>query len=135
MLGAGVPGAPSSSSFVYRMQGQIVQAAERADLSALLDHAADLIARHVDLAALAALAGTSVGIVVAFMVIASFMRTVGFVLRQHAISLTIPSLAECIWYGLISALTIAATALLAAVCAAWIAARRQPWTLLRSDAP
>ena len=86
-------------------------------------------------AALAALAGTSVGIVVAFMVIASFMRTVGFVLRQQAISLTIPALAECIWYGLISALTIAATALLAAVCAAWIAARRQPWTLLRSDAP
>jgi penicillin amidase len=30
VLGAGVPGAPSSSSFVYRMQGQIVQAAERA---------------------------------------------------------------------------------------------------------
>lgn len=86
-------------------------------------------------AALAALAGAFAGIVMAFMIITGFTRTVGFFLRQRAITLAMPSYAECGWFAFLSALAVAATVVLAAMCAAWIAARRQPWTLLRGDAP
>lgn len=86
-------------------------------------------------AALAALAGAFAGIVVAFTIISGFTRTVGFFLKQRAITLAMPSYAECFWFAFLSALAVAAAVVLAAVCAAWIAARRQPWTLLRGDAP
>lgn len=93
----------------------------------------DVVATVAVEAALAALAGTLVGIIVAAAVIAGFMRTVGFALEQRAIPLVIPSLEEVAWFALVSGTVVASTAIAGAVLAAWLAAGRQPWALLRGD--
>lgn len=85
-------------------------------------------------AALAALAGAIAGIVLALAGIAGFLRTIGFTLARRAIELEIPSPGELACYALVSVLIVASTAILAAALAAWLAAGRQPWVLLRGDA-
>ncbi|MFM7138028.1 MAG: FtsX-like permease family protein [Planctomycetota bacterium] len=86
-------------------------------------------------AALASLAGVLVGIVLAVAVIAGFLRTIGFTLEQRAIELTLPSPGELVLDALASGATVATTAIAAAALAAWWAAGRQPWFLLRGDSP
>lgn len=85
-------------------------------------------------AAIAALAGAIAGAVLAIAGIAGFLRTVGFALEQRSIEIAIPSPAELAWYALASGLVVAASAVGAAALAAWLAAGRQPWALLRGDA-
>ena len=85
-------------------------------------------------AAIAAVAGSLVGIVLAAAGIAGFLRTVGFALEQRAIELAMPSPGELVWYGVASGGLVAATAIAGAAVAAWVAAGRQPWSLLRGDA-
>jgi putative ABC transport system permease protein len=85
-------------------------------------------------AALTALAGVLAGIVLAFASVAGFLRTIGFALEQRTIELASPSLGELAWHGLASGMLVAATAIVAAAVAAWLAAGRQPWTLLHGDA-
>ena len=85
-------------------------------------------------AAVAAIAGALAGIVLAVAGIAAFLRTVGFALEQRAISLAMPSLGELFRYALVSGALVAATAIAGAALAAWLAAGRQPWALLRGDA-
>jgi len=79
-------------------------------------------------------AGSLVGIVLAAAGIAGFLRTVGFALEQRAIELAMPSPGELVWYGVASGGLVAATAIAGAAVAAWVAAGRQPWSLLRGDA-
>ena len=86
-------------------------------------------------ATITALAGAFGGIFVAFLMVSGFLRTTGFTLKQRGITLTVPSMAEYTWFAFVSTMAVAATAILAAMLAAWIETRRQPWTLLRSDAP
>lgn len=86
-------------------------------------------------AAVAALAGSLVGIVLAAAGIAGFLRTIGFALEQRAIVLAMPSLGELLRSGVASAALVATTAIVGAALAAWLAAGRQPWSLLRGDAP
>lgn len=86
-------------------------------------------------AAVAALAGSLVGIVLAAAGIAGFLRTVGFALEQRAIVLAMPSLGELLRAGVASAALVATTAIVGAALAAWLAAGRHPWALLRGDAP
>ena len=85
-------------------------------------------------AAVAAIAGALAGIVLAVAGIAAFLRTVGFALEQRAISLAMPSLGELFRYALVSGALVATTAIAGAALAAWLAAGRQPWALLRGDA-
>lgn len=85
-------------------------------------------------AAVAAIAGVLAGIVLAAAGIAAFLRTVGFALEQRAISLAMPSLGELFLYALVSGVLVATTAIAGAALAAWLAAGRQPWALLRGDA-
>jgi len=85
-------------------------------------------------AAVAAVAGSLAGIVLAAAGIAGFLRTVGFALEQRAISLALPSLGELCRYAVASGALVATTAILGAAFAAWLAAGRQPWALLRGDA-
>ena len=84
-------------------------------------------------AALAAVAGSLAGIVLAAAGIAGFVRTVGFALEQRAIVLSMPSLGELVWYGVASGTLVATTAIVAAAVAAWVVAGRQPWALVRGD--
>ncbi len=85
-------------------------------------------------AAIAALAGSLVGVVLAAAGIAGFVRTVGFALEQRAIELALPSLGELCGYAAASGTLVATTAIAGAAFAAWLAAGRQPWGLLRGDA-
>lgn len=84
-------------------------------------------------AAIAAVAGSLAGVVLAAAGIAGFMRTVGFALEQRAIALTMPGCGELCRYAVASGVLVAATAIVGAAIAAWLAAGRQPWTLLRGD--
>ncbi len=84
-------------------------------------------------AAIAAVAGSLAGVVLAAAAIAGFMRTVGFALEQRAIALAMPGFGELCRYGVASGVLVAATAIVGAAIAAWLAAGRQPWTLLRGD--
>lgn len=84
-------------------------------------------------AAIAAVAGALAGVVLAAAGIAGFMRTVGFALEQRAIALAMPGLGELCVYAVASGVLVAATAIVGAAIAAWLAAGRQPWTLLRGD--
>lgn len=93
-----------------------------------------LVAMVVLEAMVAALAGALAGIVLAAAGIAGFLRTVGFTLERRAIELAIPSWMELVWWAVVSGLLVTATAITAAALAAWLAAGRQPWTLLRGDA-
>ena len=85
-------------------------------------------------AALAALAGVLVGIVMALALVAGFLRTIGFSLERRAIEMLLPSPADIAWYALVSGSIVATTAIVGASLAAWVAAGRQPWALLRGDA-
>jgi putative ABC transport system permease protein len=84
-------------------------------------------------AAVAALAGGLVGVVVAATVLAAFMRTVGFVLVRREIPFVAPSMPECLWYGLVSLLLVIAAAVVAALVAAALAAGREAWALVRDE--
>lgn len=84
-------------------------------------------------AAIAAVAGSLAGVVLAAAGIAGFMRTVGFALEQRAIALAMPGFGELGLYAVASSVLVAATAIVGAATAAWLAAGRQPWTLLRGD--
>lgn len=84
-------------------------------------------------AAIAAVAGSLAGVVLAAAGIAGFVRTVGFALEQRAIALTMPALGELCLYAVASGALVAATAIVGAAIAAWLAAGRQPWLLLRGD--
>ena len=85
-------------------------------------------------AGLAALAGALAGIVLALAVSAGFLRTIGFTLEQRAIELVLPALGELVQHALVSGVIVASTAIAGAALAAWLAAGRQPWALLRGDA-
>lgn len=85
-------------------------------------------------AALAAVAGSLAGVVLAAAGIAGFVRTVGFALEQQAIVFSMPSFGELVWYGVASGTLVATTAIVGAAIAAWVAAGRQPWALVRGDA-
>ena len=84
-------------------------------------------------AAVAALAGGLVGVVVAATVLAAFMRTVGFMLVRREIPFVAPDMPECLWYGLISLLLVTAAAVAAAMVAAALAAGREAWALVRGE--
>lgn len=84
-------------------------------------------------AAVASLAGALAGIVLALAGIAGFLRTIGFALEQREIELAIPSLGELAWSAVASSVLVTAAAILAAALAAWLAAGRQPWALLRGE--
>jgi putative ABC transport system permease protein len=84
-------------------------------------------------AAVAALAGGLVGVVVAAAFLAAFIRTVGFLLIRRAIPFVQPALVECLWFGLISLLLVTTAAVVAAVVAAAIAAGREAWALVRGE--
>lgn len=85
-------------------------------------------------AAIAALAGAIAGVVLAAAGIAAFVRTVGFALEQQSIAVSMPSVGELVRYAVASGALVATTAIAGAALAAWLAAGRQPWTLLRGDA-
>lgn len=84
-------------------------------------------------ASVAAVAGGLVGIVIAAALLAAFMRTVGFVLSRREIPFVPPSVADCLWFGLLSLVLVTAAAVVAAMVAAAIAAGREAWTLVRGE--
>jgi putative ABC transport system permease protein len=84
-------------------------------------------------AALAALAGGLVGIVIAAALLAAFIRTVGFFLARREIPFVAPTLSECLWFGLASLLLVTSAAVAAAMVAAAIAAGREAWSLVRGE--
>ena len=93
----------------------------------------DIVATVAVEAALAAVTGASAGVVLAAASIAAFLRTTGFDLEQQAIPLEFPPLGDVARYAAISGMLVAAAAIAAAMIAAWLAARREPWSLLRSE--
>lgn len=84
-------------------------------------------------AAVAALAGGLVGVVVAATVLAAFIRTVGFLLARREIPFVAPAVPECLWFGLMSLLLVTGATVVAAVVAAAIAAGREAWALVRGE--
>ena len=84
-------------------------------------------------AAVAALAGGLVGIVIAAALMAAFIRTVGFVLARREIPFVAPNVSECLWFGLVSLLLVTAAAVAAAAVAAAIASGREAWSLVRGE--
>jgi putative ABC transport system permease protein len=84
-------------------------------------------------AAVAALAGGLVGVVIAAALLAAFIRTVGYVLARREIPFVAPTLSECLWFGLVSLLLVTVAAVAAAAVAAAIASRREAWTLVRGE--
>ena len=84
-------------------------------------------------AAVAAVTGGLVGIVIAAALLAAFIRTVGFVLARREIPFVAPTLSECLWFGLMSLLLVTVAAVAAAAVAAAIAARREAWALVRGE--
>ena len=84
-------------------------------------------------AAVAAVTGGLVGIVIAAALLAAFIRTVGFVLARREIPFVTPTLSECLWFGLMSLLLVTVAAVAAAAVAAAIAARREAWALVRGE--
>jgi len=84
-------------------------------------------------AAVAALAGGLVGIVIAAALLAAFIRTVGFFLARREIPFVSPSIPECLWFGLVSLLLVTTAAVAAAAVAAAIAAGREAWSLVRGE--
>lgn len=92
-----------------------------------------IVATVVLEAAITAVAGALAGIVLAAAGIAGFLRTIGFALEQQAIALAMPSLGDLVSYAAASGVLVATTAIVGAALAAWVAAGRQPWALLRGD--
>ena len=84
-------------------------------------------------AAVAALAGGLVGVVIAAALLAAFIRTVGFFLASREIPFVAPNVPECLWFGLVSLLLVTVAAVAAAVFAAAIAAGREAWALVRGE--
>jgi len=84
-------------------------------------------------AAVAALAGGLVGIVIAAALLAAFIRTVGFFLARREIPFVSPGIPECLWFGLVSLLLVTTAAVAAAAVAAAIAAGREAWSLVRGE--
>ena len=84
-------------------------------------------------AAVAAVTGGLVGIVIAAALLAAFIRTVGFFLARREIPFVAPTLSECLWFGLLSLLLVTVAAVAAAAVAAAIAARREAWALVRGE--
>jgi len=84
-------------------------------------------------AAVAAVTGGLVGIVIAAALLAAFIRTVGFFLARREIPFVAPTLSECLWFGLMSLLLVTVAAVAAAAVAAAIAARREAWSLVRGE--
>jgi putative ABC transport system permease protein len=84
-------------------------------------------------AAVAAIAGGLVGILIAAALLAAFLRTVGFFLDRREIPFVAPSLSECLWFGLVSLLLVTSAAVAAAAVAAAIAAGREAWALVRGE--
>jgi hypothetical protein len=84
-------------------------------------------------AAMAALAGSLLGIVLAAALLAAFVRTVGFFLARREIPFLAPSGLECLWFGLASLLVVTVAAVAAATVAAAIAAGREAWALIRGE--
>jgi putative ABC transport system permease protein len=82
----------------------------------------------------AVLAGALVGVIVAYGTIVLLERSLGFVLSARAIPFVMPSAPECFTLGATSILLVAAAGLTGACIAAWMAARREPWALIRGDA-
>ena len=82
----------------------------------------------------AVLAGALVGVIVAYGMIVLLGRSLGFVLSARAIPFVMPSAPECFTLGATSILLVAAAGLTGACIAAWMAARREPWALIRGDA-
>ncbi|MGI9176943.1 MAG: FtsX-like permease family protein [Pirellulales bacterium] len=93
----------------------------------------DIVATVAVEAALAAVTGAFAGVILAAASIAAFLRTTGFVLEQQAIPLEFPPFGDLARYAAISVMLVAAAAIAAAIIAAWLAARREPWSLLRSE--
>ena len=84
-------------------------------------------------AAVAAVTGGLVGIVIAAALLAAFIRTVGFFLARREIPFVAPTLSECLWFGLMSLRLVTVAAVAAAAVAAAIAARREAWALVRGE--
>jgi len=84
-------------------------------------------------AAVAALAGGLVGVLIAAALLAAFIRTVGFFLASRDIPFVAPTLSECLWFGLVSLLLVTSAAVAAAIMAAAIAAGREAWALVRGE--
>ena len=84
-------------------------------------------------AAMAALAGSLVGIVLAAALLAAFVRTVGFFLARREIPFLAPNGLECLCFGLVSLLVVTVAAVAAATVAAAIAAGREAWALIRGE--
>ncbi len=84
-------------------------------------------------AAVAALAGGLVGIVIAAALLATFIRTVGFFLARREIPFVAPTVTECVWFGVVSLLLVTTAAVAAAAVAAAIAAGREAWALVRGE--
>jgi putative ABC transport system permease protein len=84
-------------------------------------------------AAVAALAGGLVGVVIAAALLATFIRTVGFFLARREIPFVAPTVTECLWFGAVSLLLVTTAAVAAAAVAAAIAAGREAWALVRGE--
>ncbi len=93
----------------------------------------DIVATVAVEAAVAALTGVLAGMVIGALVIAGFVRTIGFSLAQQAIQFALPPLGDLARYAAMSGAFVVVAAIMGAVLAAWLASNRQPWALLRGD--
>ena len=84
-------------------------------------------------ATLAAGAGVVVGVAVAAITIAAFLRTIGFGLEWRGVPFLLPTVTELAGFAGVSVAAVSLTAVVGATSAAWVAARRRPWLLLRGD--
>jgi len=84
-------------------------------------------------AAVAALAGGLVGVVLAAALLVAFIRTIGFLLARRDIPFIAPDLPECLRFGVVSLLLVTTAAVAAAAVAAAIAAGREEWALVRGE--
>ena len=81
----------------------------------------------------AAVAGVVVGVAVAAITIATFLRTIGFGLESRGVPFLLPTASEVVGFAGMSVAAVSLTAVVGAISAAWVAARRRPWQLLRGD--
>jgi ABC-type lipoprotein release transport system permease subunit len=93
----------------------------------------DIVMVVVVEAAVAAVAGGLVGIVIAAALLTAFIRTVGFFLARREIPFVAPNVQECLCFGFVSLLLVTAAAVAAAAVAAAIASGREAWALVRGE--
>ena len=74
-----------------------------------------------------------VGVAVAAITIAAFLRTIGFGLEWRGVPFLLPTVTELAGFAGVSVAAVSLTAVVGATSAAWVAARRRPWLLLRGD--